>query len=62
MRVVRSIVALAHALGIEVVAERVSELEQLERLRAAGCDMVQGNLLGPPAPGAEARFGPTALW
>ncbi len=62
VRVVRAVVALAHALDIEVVAERVSGLEQLERLRAAGCDMVQGNLLGPPVPGAQARFDPTALW
>jgi EAL domain-containing protein (putative c-di-GMP-specific phosphodiesterase class I) len=47
-RVVRALVLLAHALGMEVVAERVSGIEQLRRLRAAGCDYVQGNLLGEP--------------
>lgn len=49
-RVVRALVLLAHALNMEVVAERVSGLEQLRRLRAAGCDLVQGNLLGKPSP------------
>jgi EAL domain-containing protein (putative c-di-GMP-specific phosphodiesterase class I) len=33
---------------MEVIAERVSGIEQLRRLRAAGCDFVQGNLLGEP--------------
>ena len=47
-RLVRAIVLLAHALNMQVVAERVSGPEQLRRLRAAGCDMVQGNLLGDP--------------
>jgi diguanylate cyclase (GGDEF)-like protein len=49
-RVVRALVLLAHALNMEVVAERVTGLEQLRRLRAAGCDLVQGHLVGSPAP------------
>ncbi|MGH9133015.1 MAG: putative bifunctional diguanylate cyclase/phosphodiesterase [Ilumatobacteraceae bacterium] len=52
-RVVRALVLLAHALNMEVVAERVSGLEQLRRLRAAGCDLVQGNVLGRPCPADE---------
>ena len=48
-RVVRALVLLAHALNMEVVAERVTGLEQLRRLRAAGCDLVQGHLVGSPA-------------
>lgn len=52
-RVVRSLVMLAHALDMQVVAERVTNLEQLRRLRAAGCDLVQGHLLGRPAPADE---------
>lgn len=55
MRVVRALVSLAHALDMQVVAGRVTGLEQLRRLRAAGCDLVQGNLLGPPAPLSELR-------
>ena len=47
-RVVRALVLLAHALNMEVVAERVTGLEQLRRLRAAGCDLVQGHLVGHP--------------
>lgn len=47
-RVARALVLLAHALSMEVVAERVSSVEQLRRLRAAGCDMVQGHLVGEP--------------
>ncbi len=49
-RLVRAIVLLAHALKMEVVAERVSGADQLRRLRAAGCDFIQGNLLGEPLP------------
>jgi EAL domain-containing protein (putative c-di-GMP-specific phosphodiesterase class I) len=52
-RIVRAIVLLAHALGMKVVAERVSDTDQLRRLRSAGCDLVQGNLLGAPGPAAE---------
>lgn len=44
-QLVRAVVLLAHALDMRVVAERVSTAEQLNRLRAAGCDYVQGNLL-----------------
>jgi diguanylate cyclase (GGDEF)-like protein len=62
VRVVRAVVALAHALDIDVVAERVSNSEQLERLRATGCDMIQGNLLGAPMPGAQARFDTSVRW
>jgi EAL domain-containing protein (putative c-di-GMP-specific phosphodiesterase class I) len=46
-RLVRAVVLLAHALDMRVVAERVSTVEQLHRLRAAGCDQLQGNLLAP---------------
>lgn len=48
-RVVRALVLLAHALNMEVVAERVTGVEQLRRLRAAGCDLVQGHLVGKPS-------------
>lgn len=48
-RLVRAVVLLAHALDMRVVAERVSTVEQLLRLRAAGCDQMQGNLLAPAA-------------
>ena len=56
-RLVRAVVLLAHALDMRVVAERVSDAGQLKRLRAAGCDYVQGNLLAPPTPAS--RFDPS---
>lgn len=57
-RIVRAVVLLAHSLGMCVVAERVSATDQLRRLRSAGCDLVQGNLLG--APGAPDQLPLTA--
>jgi EAL domain-containing protein (putative c-di-GMP-specific phosphodiesterase class I) len=51
--IVRSVVELSHALGLKVVAEGVECSEQLETLRAFGCDVAQGFLFSPPAPPAE---------
>lgn len=48
-RLLRAIVVLAHALGMRVVAERVSSPELVENARAAGCDLLQGNVLAPAA-------------
>ena len=44
--VVQTIVSLAHNMNLAVVAEGVQTLEDLELLRAAGCDKVQGYLFG----------------
>lgn len=51
-RVVESFVALAHELGMRVVAEGVEDEGQLERLRAMGCDRVQGFVVARPMPRA----------
>ena len=59
LRVVRAIVLLAHALEMEVVAERVSSARQLRHLVAAGCDRVQGNLLSTPCGADEVDFSPS---
>ncbi len=48
--IVRSIIQLAHALDMEVVAEWVTAPDQLYRLKMLGCDMAQGYLLGEPCP------------
>jgi diguanylate cyclase (GGDEF)-like protein len=48
--IVRSIVTLAHSMGIRVNAEGVETTPQLEHLRRLGCDELQGFLLGRPAP------------
>ena len=45
---VRSIIALGHQLGLDIVAEGVETLSQLEFLRAEQCELVQGFLLARP--------------
>jgi EAL domain-containing protein (putative c-di-GMP-specific phosphodiesterase class I) len=42
--IVAAIITLGHALGLTVVAEGVETSEQLERLAALGCDVLQGFL------------------
>ncbi len=46
--IVRSVVSLGHALNLSVVAEGVEQQGQLDELRALGCDLAQGFLLGRP--------------
>jgi len=48
--IIRSIIQLAHALDMEVVAEWVTGPDQLYRLKMLGCDMAQGYLFGEPCP------------
>jgi diguanylate cyclase (GGDEF)-like protein/PAS domain S-box-containing protein len=48
--VLAAVVQLAHALGLETVAEGVETREQLGTLEALGCERAQGYLLGEPAP------------
>ena len=55
--IVRSTIELAHNLGLSVVAEGVENDATLDRLRAMGCDMVQGYLLSRALGVAE-----TAVW
>ncbi|MBG6215132.1 MAG: EAL domain-containing protein [Cryobacterium sp.] len=54
---VQGILALAQKLDIEVVAEGVETVDQLDTLSESGCALVQGYLLGRPA----AIFDPAAL-
>jgi diguanylate cyclase (GGDEF)-like protein len=46
--IVSAIIALAHSLEMDVVAEGVETQSQLDKLRAMMCDEMQGFLLGKP--------------
>jgi diguanylate cyclase (GGDEF)-like protein len=48
LHVVRAIISLAHAIGLEVVAEGVANERQLELLREMGCDLAQGFIFSRP--------------
>ena len=48
--IVRTVVDLAHRLGITVVAEGVETASELRAVRSIGCDEAQGLLLGGPIP------------
>ena len=51
--IVRTIIAMSHSLGIEVIAEGVETDAQLEFLRRYGCSRFQGYLFGRPQPVSE---------
>ena len=51
--IVRAIITLGHSMNITVVAEGVETADQLARLRAEGCDEVQGYYFGHPMPSDE---------
>jgi diguanylate cyclase (GGDEF)-like protein/PAS domain S-box-containing protein len=51
---VRTIITMAHNLGIEVTAEGVETIEQLTHLRFLSCEAAQGYLIAKPAPAEKA--------
>ena len=50
-----AIIAMAHSLGITVVAEGVEKEGQYDVLRERGCDLAQGYWLGHPMTGHDFR-------
>jgi EAL domain-containing protein (putative c-di-GMP-specific phosphodiesterase class I) len=51
--IVDAIIGMAHAMGMEVLAEGVEQADQLQYLRSKGCNKAQGYLFGKPLPVEE---------
>jgi diguanylate cyclase (GGDEF)-like protein len=61
--IVSAVIALAHNLSLEVVAEGVETQAQMEFLRSQQCDRYQGFLMSPPVPADRIQhmLGPNLL-
>ena len=56
LEIVRTIVMLAHNLGIDAIAEGLETAEQLEQLKALQCEYAQGYLFSKPVDAEAAGF------
>ena len=59
--VVKAVISLGIALGLEVVAEGVETIDQARILTELGCSHAQGYLYGRPAPAGEPEIGSGVL-
>ena len=50
-QITRTIIAMAHNLGMGVIAEGVEKIEQLTFLRSTQCEEIQGFYFSKPMPG-----------
>ena len=48
LEIIRTIVALAHNLGMDIIAEGVETPQQLAQLKALDCEYAQGYYFGKP--------------
>lgn len=54
--IARAVIAMAHSMKLEVIAEGVETLEQLEFLRSLSCDEMQGYFVSHPVPAEECEI------
>ena len=54
---IEATISLAHALGLQVVAEGVEEAATLATLASLGCDLAQGYYIAKPASAAQLNLG-----
>jgi diguanylate cyclase (GGDEF)-like protein/PAS domain S-box-containing protein len=54
-KILKTIISLAHDMGIKTVAEGVETEDQLHFLEACGCDLIQGYLISKPIPENQVR-------
>ena len=52
---IAGVVGIAHGLGLRVLAEGVETAEQLERVKALGCELAQGYHFARPMPSGKAE-------
>lgn len=53
-QIIRSVISLAHACNLKVIAEGVETRHQMDFLRNEACDMIQGFYISQPVPKYEA--------
>lgn len=53
IEVMNSLIALVHSLHLVITAEGIEDMEQYNRLKAGGCDYIQGYLFSKPLPEEE---------
>lgn len=54
-RILKAMIALARALGLQVVAEHVEDDDTWDKVTRMGCDLIQGSGLCPPLPADEVQ-------
>jgi len=53
LKIAKAIIDLGKEMNVEVLAEGVETLEQLERMRIQGCHLIQGYYISKPMPADE---------
>ncbi|MFX5441864.1 EAL domain-containing protein, partial [Acinetobacter baumannii] len=51
--IVRAVISLGRSLGMTTIAEGIETVEQLDHMRAEGCNEAQGFLFSHPVPVTE---------